>query len=105
MRIRYVFAWSLLVFSLANRPGLGWTETPQGADSTSTVAVGPQYDTTHVYVSPENVDAFLRAFLGTFGGTSTKQVVVTVTPTPSYRVVARPAGESKIPACPMAVGV
>jgi predicted enzyme related to lactoylglutathione lyase len=47
------------------------------------VAVGPQYDTTHVYVAPESIDAFVKAFLGTFGGTSTKQVVVTVTPTPS----------------------
>ena len=47
------------------------------------IAVGPQYDTTHVYVAPESVDAFVKAFLGTFGGTSTKQVVVTVTPTPS----------------------
>lgn len=53
------------------------------AQPTSTFAVGPQYDTTHVYVAPENVDAFVRAFLGTFGGTSTKQVVATVTPTPS----------------------
>jgi predicted enzyme related to lactoylglutathione lyase len=82
-RVRCVFAWSLLVFSLANRPGIGWSETAQGSDPTSTVAVGPQYDTTHVYVAPENVDAFVKAFLGTFGGTSTKQVVVTVTPTPS----------------------
>ena len=82
-RIRCVFAWSLLVFSIANHPGLGWSETAQGSDPTSTVAVGPQYDTTHVYVAPENVDAFVKAFLGTFGGTSTKQVVVTVTPTPS----------------------
>jgi predicted enzyme related to lactoylglutathione lyase len=82
-RIRCVFAWSLLVFSLASRPGLGWSETAQGSDPTSTVAVGPQYDTTHVYVAPEKVDAFVKAFLGTFGGTSTKQVVVTVTPTPS----------------------
>jgi predicted enzyme related to lactoylglutathione lyase len=82
-RIRCAFAWSLLVFSLANRPGLGWSAIPQGSDPSSTVAVGPQYDTTHVYVAPENVDAFVKAFLGTFGGSSTKQVVVTVTPTPS----------------------
>jgi predicted enzyme related to lactoylglutathione lyase len=46
-------------------------------------AVAPQYDTTHVYVAPEAVDAFVQSFLGTFGGTSTKQVVATVTPTPS----------------------
>jgi hypothetical protein len=47
------------------------------------VAVAPQYDTTHVYVNPEDVDSFVKSFLGTFGGTTTKQVVVTVTPTPS----------------------
>jgi predicted enzyme related to lactoylglutathione lyase len=47
------------------------------------VAVGPQYDTTHVYVAPEDVDRFVASFLATFGGRSTKQVVVDVTPTPS----------------------
>jgi len=47
------------------------------------VAVGPQYDTTHVYVAPEDVDRFAQSFLATFGGQSTKQVVATVTPTPS----------------------
>src|SRR6266567_433377 len=58
----------------------GLTET-RSAKATPIVAVGPQYDTTHVYVAPENLNAFVKAFLGTFGGTSTKQVVVTVTPT------------------------
>jgi len=53
------------------------------ANHTPLVAVAPQYDSTHVYVAPENVDAFVKAFLGTFGGTSSKQVVATVTPTPS----------------------
>lgn len=47
------------------------------------VAVAPQYDTTHVYVAPEDVDRFVAAFIATFGGQSTKQVVATVTPTPS----------------------
>jgi hypothetical protein len=47
------------------------------------VAVGPQYDTTHVYVAPADVDGFVESFLATFGGQSTKQVVATVTPTPS----------------------
>src|SRR6202166_4835251 len=47
------------------------------------VAVGPQYDTTHVYVAPADVDGFVASFLATFGGQSTKQVVATVTPTPS----------------------
>jgi len=53
------------------------------AQTAPSVAVGAQYDTAHVYVAPENIDSFVKAFLGTFGGTSTKQVVATVTPTPS----------------------
>jgi hypothetical protein len=50
---------------------------------TPQVAVGAQYDTTHVYVAPDAVDKFVASFLATFGGQSTKQVVATVTPTPS----------------------
>ncbi|WP_184706254.1 VOC family protein [Rhizobium lusitanum] len=56
----------------------GLAQTPHAE-----VGVGAQYDTTHVYVAPDKVDAFVTSFLGTFGGTSTKQVVATVTPTPS----------------------
>lgn len=47
------------------------------------VAVGPQYDTTHVYVAPEDFDRFVASLLATFGGTTSKQGVFTVTPTPS----------------------
>jgi hypothetical protein len=47
------------------------------------VAIGPQYDTTHVYVSSEDFDRFVASVLATFGGTTSKQVVATVTPTPS----------------------
>ena len=57
--------------------------TAQSADATPAVAVGPQYDTTHVYVAPTDVESFVTSFLATFGGQSTKQVVATVTPTPS----------------------
>ncbi|HEY3657780.1 MAG TPA: hypothetical protein VGL34_22630 [Steroidobacteraceae bacterium] len=53
------------------------------ASASPAVAVGPQYDTTHVYVAPADVDRFAASFLATFGGQSTKQVVATVTPTPS----------------------
>jgi hypothetical protein len=51
--------------------------------ATPNVAVGPQYDSTHVYVTPDDFDHFVASFLATFGGTTTKQVVATVTPTPS----------------------
>jgi len=47
------------------------------------VAVGPQYDTTHVYVAPQDFDGFVASLTATFGGTTTKQGVFTVTPTPS----------------------
>jgi len=52
-------------------------------DAAPLLGVGAQYDTTHVYVAPEDVDKFVASFTATFGGQSTKQVVVTVTPTPS----------------------
>jgi predicted enzyme related to lactoylglutathione lyase len=49
---------------------------------TAGVAVGAQYDTTHVYVAPQDFDRFVASLI-TFGGTTTKQGVFTVTPTPS----------------------
>jgi predicted enzyme related to lactoylglutathione lyase len=57
----------------------------QGAQvaGTESVAVGPQYDTTHVYVAPQDFDHFVASLLATFGGTTTKQGVFTVTPTSS----------------------
>jgi hypothetical protein len=53
------------------------------ATPSATVAVGPQYDTTHVYVAPEDFDRFVNSLIATFGGTTSKQGVFTVTPTPS----------------------
>jgi predicted enzyme related to lactoylglutathione lyase len=57
----------------------------QGAQAIGpvSVAVGPQYDTTHVYVAPQDFDGFVTSLVATFGGTTTKQGVFTVTPTPS----------------------
>jgi hypothetical protein len=53
------------------------------AATTPSVAVGPQYDTTHVYVTPEHFDSFVASLLATFGGTPSPEGVFTVTPTPS----------------------
>jgi hypothetical protein len=58
-------------------------EVVYAATAAPNLAVGPQYDTTHVYVTPENFDPFVASLLATFGGTTTKQGVFTVTPTPS----------------------
>ncbi len=75
--------------------GISFAHSQDRLASSTTVAVGPQYDTTHVYVAPSDVDVFVKSFLGTFGGTSTKQVVATVTPTPSRttsQLLQTPAG-------------
>ncbi|MFM0614378.1 glyoxalase [Paraburkholderia nemoris] len=47
------------------------------------VSVGPQYDTTHVYVASQDIDAFVDSFVATFGGSASPRAVFTVTPTPS----------------------
>src|SRR5246500_4395630 len=72
-------AATALVLALATAPTSGWSRD----EKVSPVGVAAQYDTTHVYVAPEDVDKFVASFLSTFGGQSTKQVVATVTPTPS----------------------
>jgi len=51
--------------------------------ATPNVAVGAQYDTTHVYVAAEDFDRFTDSFVATFGGSKSKQGVFQVTPTPS----------------------
>ena len=78
----------LALTALPAAPALARNAYPQ-------VGVGAQYDTTHVYVDPDKVDAFTHSFLATFGGASTKQVVATVTPTPSSttsQLLQTPAG-------------
>jgi len=63
------------------------------------VAVAPQYDTTHVYVAPEDFDRFVASLSATFGGTTTKQGVFTVTPTASStmsQLVLTPVGSISV---------
>jgi predicted enzyme related to lactoylglutathione lyase len=59
------------------------------------VAVGPQYDTTHVYVSPGDFDAFVNSIVATFGGKPSKRIVSNVLPVPSgaeFQAVMTPVG-------------
>jgi hypothetical protein len=63
--------------------------------ATPDVAVGAQYDSTHVYVTPEDFDHFVASVVATFGGTASKRVVTTVTPTPSStlsQIISTPVG-------------
>jgi predicted enzyme related to lactoylglutathione lyase len=78
---------SICVFAKSSqRPGEG-------------IAVAPQYDTTHVYVAPEDFDRFVTSLTATFGGTTSKQGVFTVTPTPSQtmsQLVLTPVGSVSV---------
>jgi predicted enzyme related to lactoylglutathione lyase len=83
---------------MVGSPHVAFAQTTQTAGTVS-VAVGPQYDTTHVYVAPEDFDRFVASLLATFGGTTTKQFVLTITPTPSstmWQLVMTPAGNLSV---------
>jgi predicted enzyme related to lactoylglutathione lyase len=69
------------------------------AAQTAGFAVGPQYDTTHVYVAPEDFDRFVASFTATLGGKTSKKGVFQVTPTPSQtmsQLALTPAGTISI---------
>jgi hypothetical protein len=71
-----------------------FAQSAQTAETVS-VAVGPQYDTTHVYVAPEDFDGFVASLIATFGGKTSQEGVFTVTPTPSstrIQLVLTPVG-------------
>ncbi|WP_450088472.1 glyoxalase [Rhodanobacter hydrolyticus] len=55
----------------------------EAASSASSVAVGPQYDSTHVYIAPGDFDAFVNSFTGTFGGKPSARGTFNVLPVPS----------------------
>ncbi|MDB5987026.1 MAG: glyoxalase [Nevskia sp.] len=70
--------FSAALLALAAAPVLA----KDGAKPAS-VGVAPQYDTTHVYVAPAELDAFVNSFVATFGGQPSKRIVANVLPTPS----------------------
>jgi len=88
MRFNKILAATSVAVLLTIGVGFGPLEPGALAQSaptagTASVAVAPQYDTTHVYVAPEDFDRFVASLVGTFGGTTTKRGVFTVTPTQS----------------------
>jgi len=97
MRKLTVVAALLATSLLAIQPLRGADTGAAGRDPA--VAVGPQFDTTHVYVAPEDFDRFVASLLATFGGTATKQGVFTVTPTTSLtmsQLVLTPVGSISV---------
>lgn len=90
----------LLAFGVATQTLLPLA-VAQSAQATAiaNVAVGPQYDTTHVYVAPGDFDRLVASLIATFGGTATKEGVFTVTPTPSStmsQLVLTPVGSVSV---------
>ena len=69
--------------ALAGSPAFAEADHQNAGKSAPVVSVGPQYDTTHVYVSNQDIDAFVDSFVATFGGKASPRAVFTVTPTPS----------------------
>lgn len=82
MRARFLMI-SATVFGLAGPMAAVVAPTAAFAQTPVAVAVAPQYDTSHVYVAPADVERFVQSFTATFGGQSTPQVVVNVLPVPS----------------------
>lgn len=79
----HMFARAVSILSLLSSFVLAGASQPGHAAG---VAVSPQFDTTHVYVAPEDFDRFTESLLATFGGTMTKQGVFQVTPTASQTI-------------------
>jgi len=79
--MRTITALIFATMLLASAATAGAQTSP--ASSSPAVAAGPQYATTHVYVASEDFDRLVTSFVATFGGSTSKQGVFTVTPTPS----------------------
>jgi predicted enzyme related to lactoylglutathione lyase len=73
-----LLAAGLFLFLTASATG-----TQSKPSSDSDIAVGAQYDSTHVYVAPADLDAFITSFAATFGGQPSKRYLTNVLPVPS----------------------
>jgi len=67
---------ALLWLPFAGSPARGQAKPTRDAG----VAVGPQYDSTHVYVASGDLDAFVNSFAATFGGQPSKRIVTNILP-------------------------
>jgi hypothetical protein len=92
MRVIEVLAAAVIFFG--NSTGVLLAKDRAATQSPS-LAVGPQYDSTHVYVAPADLDGFTSSLVATFGGTRSQPATFSVTPTPSettFQFVFTPVG-------------
>jgi hypothetical protein len=76
----YIVHSTLASMLLAGAAATAYADAASGFD----VAVGAQYDSTHVYVAPGDMDAFVNAFTATFGGKASQRGEGNVLPVPSH---------------------
>jgi hypothetical protein len=89
--IKICFALAILVAAVGTSLAVDETALAEGPS----LAVGPQYDTAHVYVALEDFDRFVESLIATFGGTKSQAAVINITPTPSetkWQAVFTPVG-------------
>jgi hypothetical protein len=92
--MRVINAVALATLLLATAGGTSMAQD-KPADATPFVAVGPQYDTAHVYIALADLDRFSDSLIATFGGTKSQKAALTITPTPSktmWQAVYTPVG-------------
>jgi hypothetical protein len=92
---KVLFVWTMALAASVSSPRSTFAAGEKGPVRDPGVAVGPQYDSTHVYVAPADLDAFVDSFTATFGGTSSRKVVTNVLPVPGsteLRFVLSPVG-------------
>jgi hypothetical protein len=92
--MRVINAVALATLLLATAGGTSIAQD-KPADATPFVAVGPQYDSAHVYIALADLDRFSDSLIATFGGTKSQEAALTITPTPSktmWRAVYTPVG-------------
>jgi hypothetical protein len=92
--MRVINTLAVATLLLATAAGTSMAQDKPAA-ATPSVAVGPQYDTAHVYVAPADLDRFSDSLVATFGGTKSQQAALTITPTPSttmWQAVFTPVG-------------
>ena len=87
-----------LFLLLVVAPGAARGQTAAPARNAG-VAVGAQYDSTHVYVAPGDLDAFVKSVNATFGGQAAKLIVTNVLPVASsteFQYVWTPVGTMSV---------
>jgi len=90
-------AWVIVLATFLSVAGA--SDAKPAVQGNASVAVGPQYDTTHVYVLPADMDAFVNSFVALFDGKPSKPSVVNVLPVPSsakFQYVLTPVGALSI---------